>query len=170
MFASWTYGFDIHASTGACSQDPTYLPAREVQLSRAICTYLREIIDDNIKHLSHEPYVPEHVRLTEYINYHFHFDTTTVSFPEALRRGFSRRRPLGDSHMGYQCFHTAYAIRATHQYCQLYGFEPAAYRGLALMLDRELGMLTWEMLRLYFIHRLGQEFATERFILETRHV
>lgn len=147
------------------------LPARDVQRSRAICAYFRELVNGNINHLCHELYAREHDRLTACIDYHFKFGANVVSFPESLRRGLSRRTPIATRdgpHVKSQCLHTAYAVQATRQYCHKFGVNPAAYITLVPVLDRDLGFLAWEMMKLcYSVHHTDQKLDAPKYT--TRH-
>jgi len=67
------------------------IPARQIQLCRAVCRRFHDVVDDNTKSLADYIQAREFDRLTGYTKYHFEYDIEHLSFPDALRRWFSRR-------------------------------------------------------------------------------
>lgn len=129
--------------------------ARNVQLSRVLCKYVRDIIDENEGVIGHRIHAREHARLTSWIDYHFHFDVDKVSFVESLRRWFARTGLSSEQvrHLHGSDSHEPFATRATERLQQVHGHVDSSQDHGDICMS--LKTMVEFMMLLYFHHRSG---------------
>lgn len=94
------------------------IPARQLQLCRAVCRRFRDLIDNNDKALADRIQDREYDRLHGFIEHHFAYDIGELSFPDALRRWFSRRSLCPNNHCSLVNYGSqiVYATQAAQRY------------------------------------------------------